>query len=266
MCSYCPQDKILGAYTHPNAGGHMMELETFEKCLGRLPPEVDVHFSGFTEAWLNPACTDMVHLAQSRGHQIFISSTLSGMTLDDVDRLETIAIRKFTIHLPADDGSMTLEVDDAYVAVLEGLLRGPLSVRCRFHGKRMHPRVAEIVKRGSRGDLHTRAGNLANQPKPTWLRGEITCRRDPVQHVLLPNGDVVLCCMDWSMKHRLGNLLDTNYDALVAGPEMQRVLSAWKDESQDVLCRVCDKHAADVDLRAKALNTWLPRLLHRVGL
>ena len=84
-------------------------------------------------------------------------------------------LRKFTIHLPADDGSMTLAVDDAYVAVLEGLLRGPLSVRCRFHGKRMHPRVAEIVKRGRRGDLHTRAGNLANQPKPTWLRGEITC-------------------------------------------------------------------------------------------
>ena len=25
------------------------------------------------------------------------------------------------------------------------------------------------------------------------------------QNVLLPNGDVVLCCMDWSAEHVLGN-------------------------------------------------------------
>lgn len=267
MCSYCPQDKILGAYPDLKGGGHMMTLPDFEKCLGHLPTDVDVHFSGFTEPWLNPRCTDMVVLAADRGHRVRIFSTLAGLTLEDVERLEHTRIRKFVIHLPSDDGSMNLVVDDAYIAVLERLVGGPMNLRCKFHGGRMHPRVAEVVGRGRRSPIHTRAGNVEveDHPPPRWLRGEITCKRNPVEHVLLPNGDVVLCCMDWSMKHRIGNLLTSDYESIVSGPELRAIIDAWKDESQDVLCRVCDKRAIDVDLRAKVLNTWLPAVRRRLG-
>lgn len=34
-------------------------------------------------------------------------------------------------------------------------------------------------------------------------------------NVMLPNCDVVLCCNDYGLKHKLGNLLETNYNNLI---------------------------------------------------
>jgi len=268
MCSYCPQDRILGSYPDLRNSGHLMSFEAFERCLARIPVPVNIHFSGFTEPWLNPDCTRMVVAAGSRGHVVKVFSTLAGMTLTDVEQLEAARIDAFVIHLPADDDSMRLEVDSAYLAVLERLVHGKLPVRPKFHGSRMHPRVAEVVGESHRAPLHTRAGNVdvEGASPPRRLRGELACRRDPVQHVLLPNGDVVLCCMDWSLQHVLGNLVEDDYETITSGPEMQRVLAGWADESADILCRTCDKRAVSVDWKAKLYNRRLPRWKRRLGI
>ena len=41
--------------------------------------------------------------------------------------------------------------------------------------------------------------------------------------VLLPNGDVVLCCMDYSIKHKVGNLLEQEYCEIFSSKEMQEI-------------------------------------------
>jgi hypothetical protein len=46
------------------------------------------------------------------------------------------------------------------------------------------------------------------------------------QNVLLPNGDVVLCCMDYGLRHVLGNLLRQEYHELFSGAEMGRLRAA----------------------------------------
>jgi hypothetical protein len=66
----------------------------------------------------------------------------------------------------------------------------------------------------------SRAGNIEGKmdvPTPTKLKGPIRCRscNDLLNHnVLLPNGDVLLYCMDYGMKHILGNLLSVDYASL----------------------------------------------------
>ena len=80
----------------------MMSMETFEKCLSTIPDQVDIHFTGYTEAFGNPNCTDMILYAHERGHKILINSTLVGMTKSDIDRLELIPLfKEFNVHLPS---------------------------------------------------------------------------------------------------------------------------------------------------------------------
>ena len=121
MCEYCPQTKLIKNYTsnlhnvimkkHFNNENDvkvveslllhkylekdknritMMSLDTFKKCLSSIPSQVDIHFTGYTEAFENPDCTDMIFHAHEKGHKVLINSTLVGMTKNDIDRLETI--------------------------------------------------------------------------------------------------------------------------------------------------------------------------------
>ena len=57
--------------------------------------------------------------------------------------------------------------------------------------------------------------------------------------VLLPNGDVQLCCMDFGLKHKLGNLNVDTYLDLYHSKEFLRVMEAMSDESEYLICRKC---------------------------
>ena len=68
--------------------------------------------------------------------------------------------------------------------------------------------------------------------------GKLRCDRI-YQNVLLPNGDVVLCCMDWSAEYVLGNLKRDQFEDLYRSETFRRVLRGLKDPSVDILCRTC---------------------------
>src|SRR5207247_553993 len=72
----------------------------------------------------------------------------------------------------------------------------------------------------------------------------VSCAMTPFydHNVLLPNGDVVLCCMDYSLKHRLGNLLQQSYEDLFLSPELARlrVENARPGFSKCTLCKSCE--------------------------
>jgi hypothetical protein len=46
--------------------------------------------------------------------------------------------------------------------------------------------------------------------------------------------------MDYGLQHVLGNLLESDYEEIVRGPEMMRVLAAMDDDSLPLLCRKCN--------------------------
>jgi radical SAM protein with 4Fe4S-binding SPASM domain len=107
----------------------------------------------------------------------------------------------------------------------------------------LHPDLQDLFPEEVPGFLDSsRAGNVTGS-RPVRMAGPIRCIVSPKlrRNVLLPNGDVVLCCHDYGMDHVLGNLHAGYYEDLFTSPQYRKVLTRQNDESGgDILCRYCD--------------------------
>jgi sulfatase maturation enzyme AslB (radical SAM superfamily) len=260
-CLYCPQDKLMAAYKK-RSHEFSMSFETFKTCIDKLPGYVDVEFSGMSEPWLNPECTRMVLYAHRKKHKINVYTTLVGMTLDDIRQIENVPFGYFWVHLPCREGLENIKVDDNYLKILENILHfleshKNISVSFHIRGHEPHPKIKSLLKdKIQKRVIGVRANNLDfDYLKPIKRRkGVIACARNLRHNILLPNGDVLLCCMDYGMQHVLGNLVTGDYESLFSSPEFLKVKEGLKDESADIICRYCDVLARNVSLRAKIFN------------
>ncbi|RWN21018.1 MAG: hypothetical protein EOR88_08830, partial [Mesorhizobium sp.] len=60
------------------------------------------------------------------------------------------------------------------------------------------------------------------------------------RNVLLPNGDVTLCSMDFERRHVLGNLLYEGYSALFEKPVFREIVDRMNGADGFLLCRMCE--------------------------
>lgn len=275
QCRYCPQTKLVSAYTKKSKT-YYTSLADFKTCIDKIPLNVEIWFSGFGEPWLNPECTQMILYAHQRGHKIVVCTTLVGMKASDIALMEHVPFQLFCVHLPSGEESEKILAYKEYLEVLEALLESKIKLKYLFREETLHPKVKSLITKRINGFLwyqlykrlsfslpNTRAGNIEIKDKsqPRRRRGVIACRRLG-QFVLLPNGDVVLCCMDYGLKHVIGNLLVSDYHLLFQSGEYLKILQGLKDESIDILCRYCEKYVVDKSLSAKWFNRDLsPGLL-----
>jgi hypothetical protein len=136
------------------------------------------------------------------------------------------------------------------------------------------PAVRKVIGKSiRRTKMMARAGNLTGMKdvqQPLRLTGPIRCRScgDCLNHnVLLPNGDVVLCCMDYGLQHILGNLLLTDYESLFSSEAFKRIQQGLDDDSRDVLCRYCDNASTLEDYTHPGEKKRLQKLkntLHKI--
>jgi MoaA/NifB/PqqE/SkfB family radical SAM enzyme len=248
-CVYCPQDKISHRYF---GADRMMRYDDFKTYIEKVPKHVVVHFTGFAEPFLNPQCMDMIEYAARRGHPIYISTTLAGITRADTRRLSKLAYYEFQIHLPSAEKAMNLAINDEYFSLLSDLMTAGIVTDFHFHGNEVHPVVGAWLRQHAvdfaQFQIQDRAGNLNTEkvkarmstPVTTAARpnGKLRCDRI-YQNVLLPNGDVVLCCMDWSAEHVLGNLKRDRFEDLYRSETFRRVLRGLRKPGDDILCRTC---------------------------
>jgi radical SAM protein with 4Fe4S-binding SPASM domain len=249
-CDYCPQATHVRAYARVG-GPREMSFDTFARCLAGVPKGVEILFAGMAEPWLNPRATDMLLHAHDSGYRVGVYTTTFGMKPADLARIWHVPLLCLCVHLPDADGMMKLEVTDDYLAVLRLALAHPAGSHVTVIG-RLHPRVREALGRDVPSDLGGivgRAGNLKGKAVP-WRAGRIKCSAcgpELDHNVLLPNGDVVLCCMDYGMEHILGNLTATGYPELFRGEAYRRVREAQRDDaSGDPICRRCELAVPDV--------------------
>jgi len=234
-----------------------MSFDVFKTCINKIPKEEAISFSGFCEPWLNPDCTKMVKWAFDKGHRIYVSTSLVGMTIRDIELLETLNLYSLVVHLPSNDGSDKIKVDEKYSEVLYKIFTSPINnIVYHIRGIDTYPQIRSIV--GDRmlvGANCNRAGNmkLKNAPRINRKIGTIGCKCNLQSHVLLPNGDVVLCCMDIGLKHVIGNLLHQDYPSLYHSEEFIKVKRGQGDDSKDILCRYCED-AQNINICAKIFN------------
>jgi len=229
-----------------------MSLETFTTCIKSVPRNICLSFSGFSEPWLNPDCTRMILHAHEKNFKIRVNTTLIGIQSKDIHQLKQIPYIKFVVHLPDDQNLTHIRVDDTYLDNLILLLREkPKNLMWKFHrsssGAGIHPRVLEVLQEHRAQikyfGLNSRAGKVDSlSGNQVVNRGQVLRECQDFHHnILLPNGDVTLCHMDWALKHILGNLLTNEYSAIHSGKAYKDLLKSLQQPGADILCRECEK-------------------------
>ena len=247
-CVFCPQRTLQESYT----GNKFLSIDDFKTCVNKIPKEVRITFAGFTEPWLNPECTDMLLYAHERGHPISVFTTGIGMKLDDIERIKHIPFAGqpnggFTLHLPDQDKKAKHPITDRYVKVIErfGELRNEIQNFNVMSMGEIDSSVKHVFSKSHIPEMWSRAGNLLHESilKPELLNrkneyksvyhGEkprtCGCLEKLYHNVVLPNGDVSLCCMDYGLEHIIGNLIEQDYEDVM--PENNTCFN---------LCRFCE--------------------------
>ena len=247
-CAFCPQRTLVNAYT----GEKMMTLENFKLAVDKLPQEIRVTFAGFTEPWLNRDCSDMVLYAHEKGHPVSVFTTGIGMSVEDIKRIKNIPFAGapnggFCLHLPDNERIAKHPISKKYIEVLEYIKSIQHEIK-NFYVMSMgpvHDEVKHIFPFAHTPEMWSRAGNLLGEAiiKPELAKikdrfksiyhGEkdmtCNCEERLYHNVMLPNGDVSLCCMDYGLKYIIGNLYKQDYEDIIPKP-----FSCFK------LCQFCE--------------------------
>lgn len=256
-CSYCPQDNLLRAYKE-RSSVYEMSFDLFKACLDKIPLEVDIIFAGMSEPMLNQECRRMISYANKKGYKITLDTTMLGMKLEDIDFFESIPFKFFSVHLPSKEGYEKIAIDKDYLKLLDKISHSKIKVFFKFHGKNIHPEIRQnLTVYIDWAYTTSRARNIKMDKKAftNRLKGVIGCKRNLHWNVLLPNGDVVLCSSDYSLRHILGNLLTSDYNSLFTSKEFLAVKNGLRDSSQEILCRYCDRYTYNINLIAKLYNS-----------
>jgi len=275
MCNVCPQDKLIKSYK----GKKYLDLKDLQTILPKIPKHVRIDFSGMSEPWINNQCTDMFQYVLESGYDIAIYTTLVGMTITDTDRVINLIhkyinnIKILCIHLPDEHKNMrgwkfTEEYNYSLSKMVE--LRNfqffqamTMDKTSKIHNDIKHFDI-KLVKLNNNWLGHTRANSLTvtTQNKDviylhTEHQNPVSCASTPFydHNVLLPNGDVVLCCMDYSLKHIIGNLLTDDYDSLYLSSELIKIMKENKKttHSKCSICKSCD----NAKIHNLTFNHWI---------
>jgi sulfatase maturation enzyme AslB (radical SAM superfamily) len=225
MCKFCPQKLLVGQYKKSERN-FKMSLEDFKLAIDKVPTEVRIDFSGMAEPWLNDKCTDMVLYAHEKGHRIAIYTTCVGMTTEDIERIKHINFETVVVHLRDSKGYTNIPDTTEHDSTVE-----------RFIKEMKNATTMSMDK----NYMHSRAGNVNFLPRKAYI-GSIKCLDSitPRRGVLLPDGTVLLCCMDYGMEHVLGNLFTDTYESIYNSEEYNNVLLNMRTSKELILCRTCN--------------------------
>lgn len=247
-CVFCPQRLLEKKYI----GDRYLTLDNFKFLIDKIPQEIRITFAGFVEPWLNKSCSDMLLYAHEKGHPISVFTTGIGMNIDDINKIKHISYAGnpnggFVLHLPDNERLAKHPISAKYIKVLERFRDVQEQIH-NFYTMSMgtvHNDIKHIFSDAAIPSMWSRAGNLLGEAilKPDLLNfkdrfrsvyhgdKDMTCNcAERLYHnVLMPNGDVSLCCMDYNLDNILGNLYNQSYNDLLPKP-----FSCFK------ICRNCE--------------------------
>ena len=257
MCTFCPQENLRDNYGDSEKYLQPRDLVTV---LSKLPKDTRIDFSGMSEPWANPHCTEMLETVLFMGFSVAIYTTLYGMK--DPERVRKVLedhpnqVDVIMLHFPDANGNMKgwkNSEEWQHAAAVITHTNVPCGVGAMTMDKSgfVHPDLYEFVGRLPSWQGHTRADSLnteqvAGQPISITPMNtfSLTCRSTPFydRNVLLPNGDVVLCCMDYNLKHIIGNLLTHSYAEIFEGKPLQdRIeINESPEFNKCSICKSCE--------------------------
>lgn len=265
-CKYCPQSKLLSTYFKKDKNRKSsMTLSDFKKALYNIPKDVSIDFAGMAEPFLNPDAFAMVEYAVEKGYDVHIFTTLRGLSKEQIIKLSEMSIGSFVVHLADEDNLMHLEVDDDYIEKVKlcndlninnitFVIIGNVNKRIKEVIEREIEEV-KIITRGNNLDFSKLPDHIKDlNHKNTNVKGKkIICGRRlyntkterPATKVeitvMLPDGSLLLCCMDYGMNHVIGNLYEKHYEDIMNDLPMQNIEDSMLCKNNNfLLCRECE--------------------------
>ncbi len=257
-CSYCPQNLLIKNYIKRSANDKklLLDFESFKEYLSAIPPITLIRFCGMSEPFLNESCPDMIEYAYESGYKVDLYSTLIGLKIDDIERVLK-CIDNIVLHVPDSAGNADIPITDDYKEKLkkvfaykrDGEYIIPI-ISC--HGN-IHPEITKLIPNDLRyvlwNEMQDRAGNLEVSKKDVFhynRQGSIICTvngRNSIildSNIMLPNGDLLMCCMDYSLDYVIGNLSKNKYEEILQGDCVNRIRQNMLQQKDDILCRHCN--------------------------
>ncbi len=242
-CNYCPQETLVREYKKRNNEIYM-PIDTFKKCLNKVDNAVKVGFTGMCEPFLNDNCMEMIEIAAQKGHPVYISTTLKGLKTEWINRLEQIKFAPFLVHLPGDTENNIVKEED-YSEKLSAIIKSNIShKKYHFHGTCLHPAAKIAADLAHETKLNSRASNLKSI-KTAKNKGPVVCKRSFAHPVLLPNGDLILCCMDYSLDAIIGNLISESVEEIYKCDKFIDLMNATMNDEGSI-CHQCDAYGNKV--------------------
>lgn len=192
-----------------------MTLGDFKQILDNVPLDVRIDFSGFSEIFFHPKGSAMIRESITRGYNTILYTTLEGLDEIDLAALGGLAFGEVVFHKWPG-------VDDE-----------KFGENVSLFSKLVQPgRIAEITPEWE----WSRAGNVKEMEEKKGAFQCLFAGKDFNHNVLLPNGDVYICCQDYGLKHKIGNLKETHFDDL----DRSGLVELSNQEDSDIICRKCE--------------------------
>jgi hypothetical protein len=184
--------------------------------------------------------------ASDNGYQVELFSTLVGMTSNDVDILKEINLQKFVIHL-ADNEKYAKIALTQHNEILEKIISSSIENVFFMTMGTISNETKNIIGFDLKPSVMVSiAGHIEFVKQTNRISGPILCSMNPsrknqdIPPIILPNGDTVLCCKDWSMEYKLGNLTNCSYEDLFQSITYKEIVRKMSSENEDILCRTCE--------------------------
>lgn len=234
-CKFCPQKTLVTNYI--DKSNTLLSFDNYKTFLETVPISVDIHFSGFSEPFLNIETPNMIKYATEKGHTVHLYSTLVGLDEYGVSILKEYKPFFTRIHI-ADQKAMKV-ADEKWIQYHDLFLKTGITGSYMAMGE-VTETIAEYLNnkniRYEIPNMLSRGGNLdLNQ---NHISGNLICGMDRWhQNVILPNGDVYTCCMDYGLTMPIGNLLKEHYS------EIWNKAESYKNNinpPKKSICRKCE--------------------------
>lgn len=251
-CKYCPQSLLYNQYfASDKSRVTQMTYENYKICVDKTPINTIISFAGFVEPFLHEQGPDMIRYAHESGRDVMLFTTLVGLTEEKWEQIADIPFYQVVLHTPDKKNFAKIPITKEYTELLDKILDHHKPdgsnfidfANCQSEPSDDFIKIAKGRVRMQGTKMTDRAGALEGEEilSVSYPLGKIYCTRsyNMDNWVLLPDGTVVLCCMDYGLKHPLGNLLRDDYDMIKQGEEYQGVIKGLHSDHADILCRQC---------------------------
>lgn len=219
-CEYCARDKFLNAYKNKQK---YMSLDDFSLILAKVPQGSIISFAGFSEPLSHPDCIEMVLMAHARNFPIHFLTTCVGMTIEKYNRIKHIPFLSFSIHIADENGKTNYPITEQYKTALKYILNNrPNGLLFNHHSGSIHPDLQDMGLKSVLLEIHDRAGNVETNDSILHANKiDISKCKHVFLHtffdgsgVILPNLEVISCCMDMNLEHIIGDLKTENWETI----------------------------------------------------